>query len=774
MKSAVVLPHVILLPVASLAMLPSRDVRSSCGREVAPLNEPDLIGYHSSHAMRQGESATSSIAARAYLDIVSCASSMDHVSVVARRVFSYSSPSGACGVERNMTRAPVERCPAAVLAIFFLLTPGFANSDMPAVIDRAQFFSDPDISGPQLSPDGKSLAFLKTFKGVRNVWIKPVTEPFDKARPLTATSRPPAEYFWSTDSKYILYTQDTDGDEVFNLYTVDVAQRPRASSAVPPARELTHGTGTSATVYDLPETFPDLVYVGLNDRDRDWYDLYAIKISTGERTLMRRNDIRATDWIFDDNGQLQLARRVTDSGDQEVLRISGDTVARIYGCTVFETCDPVRYDNVTEILYLNSNQGPAADRSRLLALELHTGRQEGVDEDPEHQVDLDSALFSKATGRLIATVYRGDKGSRYVWHDARVEKDFELLRHRLPGKELSVLSPLENPVWFLIATSDIEPGEAFTFDRRSRRLTFQYRMYHGLSRRALATRSPIRYPSSDGLEIPAYLTLPRGVEPKSLPLLVMAHGGPWARDLWGYDKFAQFFANRGFAVLQPNYRGSTGYGRKFVDAGNREWGDKMQDDITAGVKHLVARGMIDPKRVVLFGASYGGYVALSGLAFTPEIYAAAAEMVGPADLASVVRSLTEFAGPYQQMFYARIGDPTTAAGRAQLERQSPLHLVNEIKAPLLVVQGANDPRVKQAQSDELVASLRRRGVEVTYLIAKDEGHVMGIGEGFAQPINNLAVIAATERFFAAQVGTRHQEGMPPEVRRKLQELLVTP
>ena len=680
---------------------------------------------------------------------------------------------GAGGMERNMTRASVERYLAAALAIFSLL-PGFANGEMPAVIDRAQFFADPDISAPQLSPDGKSLAFLKSFKGVRNVWIKPVTEPFYKARPLTATSRPPAEYFWSTDSKYILYTQDTDGDEVFNLYTVDVAQRPRGSDAVPPARELTHGAGTSAIVYDLPETFPDLVYVGLNDRDRDWYDLYAIKISTGERTLMRRNDIRATDWIFDDNGQLQLARRVTDSGDQEVLRISGDTVARVYGCTVFETCDPVRYDNVAETLYLNSNHGAAVDRSRLLALELHTGREKGVDEDPERQVDLDDALFSKPTGRLIATVYRGDNGSRYVWHDARIEADFELLRHRLPSKELRVLSPLENPVWFLIAASDIEPGEGFTFDRRSGRLTLQYRMYQGLSRRALARRAPIRYPASDGLEIPAYLTLPRGVEPKSLPLLVMAHGGPWARDLWGYDKFAQFFANRGFAVLQPNYRGSTGYGRKFLDAGNREWGDKMQDDITAGVKHLVARGMIDPKRVVLFGASYGGYVALSGLAFTPELYAAAAEMVGPADLVSVVRSLTEFAGPAQQMFYARIGDPTTAAGRAQLERQSPLHSANEIKAPLLIVQGANDPRVKQAQSDELVASLRRRGAKVTYLIAKDEGHVMGIGEGFAHSINNLAVIAATERFFAAQVGTRYQEGMPPEVRRKLQELIVAP
>jgi dipeptidyl aminopeptidase/acylaminoacyl peptidase len=643
---------------------------------------------------------------------------------------------------------------------------------MPPTIDRALFFSDPEISGPQLSPDGKSLAFLKAFKGVRNIWIKRVAEPFDKARPVTASPRPPAEFFWSRDSKYVLYTQDTGGEEAFDLYSIEVDRRPKAGDAVPSARELTHGAGTRAIVYDLPEKLPDLVYIGLNDRDLDWHDLYAVKISSGERTLMRLNDIRAREWVFDDDGQLQFAARFTDTGDQEILRVAGDKAARIYGCTVFETCYPVRYDDATQTLYVDSNHG--GDRGRLVALDIRTARERNLDEDPEHQVDLNEALFSKRPARLIATTYQGDKGARYVWHDEQIEADFNLLRHRLLGKEVSVLSPLENPVWLVLAASDIEPGEAFTFDRHTRKLTFQYRKYAELPRGALARSSPIRYRSSDGLEIPAYLTLPLGIDPKALPLLVMAHGGPWARDVWGYDKFAQFFASRGFAVLQPNYRGSTGYGRQFLNAGNRQWGDEMQDDITSGVRYLVASGIADPKRVVLFGASYGGYVALAGLAFTPDLYAAGAEMVGPADLVSVVRSLTEFAGPYQQMFYVRIGDPTTAAGRAQLERQSPLHSVDKIKAPLLIVQGANDPRVREAQSDELVAALRGHGDEVTYLIAKDEGHVMGIGEGFAQPINNLAVLAAVERFFAAHVGTRHQEGMPPDVEQKLKELIVAP
>ena len=642
---------------------------------------------------------------------------------------------------------------------------------MPPTIDRALFFSDPEISGTQLSPDGKSLAFLKPFRGVRNIWIKRVAEPFDKARPLTASPRPPAEFFWSADSKYVLYTQDMGGDEEFGLYSIDV-QRSKAGDAVMSARELTPYAGTRAIVYELPEKFPDLVYIGLNDRDRDWHDLYAVKISSGERTLMRLNDIRARKWVFDDDGQLQFAARFTDTGDQEILQIAGDKADRIYGCTVFETCYPVRYDYATETLYVNSNHG--GDRGRLVALDIRTARGKNLDEDPDHQVDLGDTLFSKRAARLIATTYQGDKGARYLWHDEQIEADFNLLRHRLPGKEVSVLSPLESPVWLVLAASDIEPGEAFTFDRHTRKFTFQYRKFPELPRGALAHSSPIRYHSSDGLEIPAYLTLPPGIDPKALPLLVMAHGGPWARDVWGYDKFAQFFANRGFAVLQPNFRGSTGYGQRFLNAGNRQWGGKMQDDITSGVGYLVARGIADPKRVAIFGASYGGYAALAGLAFTPELYAAGAEMVAPADLVSVVRSLTEFAGPYRQMFYVRIGDPTTEAGRAQLERQSPLRSVDKIKAPLLIIQGANDPRVKQAQTDELVAALRGHGDEVTYLIAKDEGHVMGNGEGFAQPTNNLAVIAAVERFFATHVSTRHQEEMPPEVERKLKEMIVAP
>ena len=251
---------------------------------------------------------------------------------------------------------------------------------------------------------------------------------------------------------------------------------------------------------------------------------------------------------------------------------------------------------------------------------------------------------------------------------------------------------------------------------------------------------PIRYKSSDGLEIPAYLTLPKGPAPKNLPLLVIPHGGPWARDTFGYNPLAQFFANRGYAVLQPNFRGSTGYGKKFLNAGNNEWGGKMQDDITWGVKHLVAQGIADPKRVAILGGSYGGYATLAGVAFTPDLYAAAVSIVGPSNLLTLLESIPPYWEAGRKMFHMRMGDPTTPEGKKQLERQSPLNSAAKIKTPLLVVQGANDPRVKKAESDQIVIALRDRKFPVEYIVAPDEGH------GFARPVNNMAMYAAIEKF----------------------------
>jgi dienelactone hydrolase len=326
----------------------------------------------------------------------------------------------------------------------------------------------------------------------------------------------------------------------------------------------------------------------------------------------------------------------------------------------------------------------------------------------------------------------------------------------------------DEQLWIVSATADNEPGETYLFDRKARKLTQQYRLFENLNRAHLASTQAIRYKSSDGMEIPAYLTLPKGVSAKDLPLLVFPHGGPWGRDQWGYHPFWQFFANRGYAVLAPNFRGSTGYGKKLLNAGNKEWGQKMQDDITWGVKHLVTQGVADSKRVGIMGGSYGGYATLAGVAFTPDVYAAAVSLVGPSNLITLLESIPPYWEAIRKMFYVRMGDPSTPEGKAQLERQSPLNSAAKIKTPLLVVQGANDPRVNTGESDQIVIALRDRGFPVEYLVAPDEGH------GFARPVNNMAMIASAEKFLAKHLGGRFQESMTSEVATRLKEITVDP
>jgi dienelactone hydrolase len=289
-----------------------------------------------------------------------------------------------------------------------------------------------------------------------------------------------------------------------------------------------------------------------------------------------------------------------------------------------------------------------------------------------------------------------------------------------------------------------------------------------LPREALASMEAISYKSSDGLEIPAYLTIPPGVEAKNLPLVVAPHGGPWVRDDWGYDTIAQFLANRGYAVLQPNYRASTGYGKKFLDAGNGQWGRKMQDDLTWGVQHLVERGIADPARVGIMGGSYGGYATLAGVTFTPDLYAAAVSIVGPSNLLTLLESIPPYWEAGRIMMYRRMADPRTPQGRELLERESPLFSADHIHTPLMVVQGANDPRVNKAESEQIVVALRDRGFAVEYILAPDEGH------GFARPVNSMAMMMAAEKFLAKHLGGRYQEGGTPEVVTRLSELVVDP
>ena len=661
-----------------------------------------------------------------------------------------------------------------LLAIFIMLCAGglvasarTSSADtQPPLIDRELFFGDPEIVGGQISPDGQFIAFIKPYKGTRNIWVKRTGEPFTAARPLTnETTRPIPGYFWSRDGKYILFVQDKGGDENYNVYAVNPAETP-AGQEVPSARNLTDLKGARAEIFAAPKADPDVLYIGLNDRDKSWHDLYKVKISTGERTLVRKNTDRLTGWVFDQKGQLRLATRSADNGDTEILRVDAEGFKKIYSCNVFEACGPDRFHKDGKRFYLETNKGDANDLIRLVLFDPETGKEEIVESDPLHRVDLGDARFSELTGELIATTYEDDR-TRIYWKDKDYAADYELLKTRLPGKEISMGSSSKDEQLFLVtANSDTEPGETYLFDRRTKKLDLQYKIREKLPREALASMKSISYKSSDGLEIPAYLTLPKGVPAKNLPAVVFPHGGPWARDDWGYDSYAQFLANRGYAVLQPNFRGSTGYGKKFLNAGNLEWGQKMQDDLTWGAKYLVAQGIADPKRLGIMGGSYGGYATLAGVAFTPDLYAAAVDVVGPSNLITLLDSIPPYWEAGRKVFTKRMGDPSTPEGKAQLERQSPLNSANKIKTPLLVIQGANDPRVNKAEADQIVVALRDRGFPVEYIVAPDEGH------GFARPVNNMALFAAAEKFLAGRLGGRYQESATPEVAERLKEITV--
>jgi dipeptidyl aminopeptidase/acylaminoacyl peptidase len=643
-----------------------------------------------------------------------------------------------------------------------------APQGLPPLIDRQLLFGDPEIVGAELSPDGHYLAFLKPWSSTRNVWVKGIDEPFSAARLLTTeTKRPIPGFFWTRDSKFILYVKDNDGDENYNVYAVDPAAKPAAGADAPPSRDLTGLKGVRVQIYAAPKNDPDVVYIGLNDRDKSWHDLYKLKISTGERTLIRKNTEKIAGWSFDLRGNLRLAERVADNGDQELLRVDATGFTQVYSCTVFESCGVVHFNKDDKRAYLETNKGDA-DLTSLVLFDPATKQVEKVESDPLNKVDVGEELFSEATDDLILTTYEDDRTRRY-FKDKKLEADYKWLEKQLPGKEVGLGSHTKDDrVWLISARGDTEPGETYLFDRQTRKLTLQYKIREKLPRQDLASMTAIHYKSSDGLEIPAYLTLPKGVPAKNLPTIAFPHGGPWARDNWGYNAIAQFLANRGYAVLMPNFRSSTGYGKKFLNAGNGEWGRLMQDDITWGMKYLVAQGIADPKRLGIIGGSYGGYATLAGVTVTPDLYAAAVDIVGPSNLITLLEAIPPYWEAGRKIMYARMADPGTPQGKAWLQERSPLTKAADIKTPLLVVQGANDPRVNRREAEQIVIALRDRGFPVEYLLAPDEGH------GFARPVNNMAMFMATEEFFAQYLGGRAQTDGTPEVVTRLKEITVDP
>ncbi len=641
------------------------------------------------------------------------------------------------------------------------------NSNTVPIIDREIFFGNPEITGGQLSPDGKFISFMKAYNGTLNIWVKKMDEPFEKARPLTNNERPIGGYFWTYDGKYILFVKDKGGNENFNIYAIDPLA-PAADGGVPEARNLTNNEKVRAMIYQVSKKQPNLLMVGLNDRDAAWHDLYQLDIATGKLTLLRENKDRISGWNFDWDENLRLALRSPEDGSTEILRVDKDKLEKIYSVGALEGAGPINWTKDNKKVYMSTNKGADVDLAKLILMDPATGKVNDVESDPMKRVDLAGASFSDVNRELIVTAYVDDK-ERFYWKDKNWEADYKFLQSKFPGREVGMGSSTRDENKMLVTVSgDKYATEVYFYDRTNKQLVFQYTPRPKLKEveQHLAEMKPIRYKSSDGLEIPAYLTLPVGQEAKNLPLLVFPHGGPWARDNWGYDPYAQFFANRGFAVLQINFRGSTGFGKQFLDAGNLQWGKLMQDDITCGVKHLVGNGTADAKKVAIMGGSYGGYAVLAGLAFTPNLYAAGVDIVGPSNLFTLLSTIPPYWEAGRKFFELRMGSEATAEGKALLTAASPLFSAEKIKSPLMIVQGANDPRVKKAESDQIVVALRELGTDVKYILADDEGH------GFAKPVNNMGMIAASEKFLAKYCGTRYQEDMPGDVAGRLQQMTV--
>jgi len=643
-----------------------------------------------------------------------------------------------------------------------------AYAEQPPIIDRQLFFGEVQIAGAQVSPDGQWISFLKPYKGVRNIWVKKAGEPFEKARPLSGEkTRPVGGYFWSRNSKYVLYSQDNAGDENFNVYAIDPAAPADSATGLPVTRALTDLKGVRTMIYAAPKAKPDILYIGLNDRDKRWHDLYELHLSTGEKKLVRQNTEKIAGWDFDNNGDLKLAARTNQAGDTEILSVTEDGFKQIYSCSVLEQCAVVAFTPDNKQGYLITNKG-SLNFIELETIDPATGATAKVENDPEGRVDLQGLVTSRKDHRIIFTIYEDDR-ARLYFHDKEFEKEYHWLQSKLPGKEIAFGSPSDDEnTWVLNAYNDREPGETYVWDRKAKTLTLQYRIREEIPRESLSETKPYHYKSSDGLEIPAYLTLPKGLPAKNLPLIVFPHGGPWGRDSFRYDTFEQYLSNRGYAVLQPNFRASTGYGKKFLNAGNGEWGRKMQDDLTWGVKALVADGTVDPKRVGIAGGSYGGYATLAGVAFTPDLYAAAFAIVAPSNLITLLDAIPPYWEAGRKQMYTRMADPNTPGGKALLIEESPLTKAKSIVTPLVVVHGKNDPRVNIRESNQIVAAVRDNGKPVEYLVAPDEGH------GFARPINNLAMVTKMEEFFAKYLGGRYQKDVPADVEERLKVLVVDP
>jgi len=625
--------------------------------------------------------------------------------------------------------------------------PGGAGTPL---IERTRLFGNPSKVEARLSPDGRWLSWLAPRDGVLNIWVAPAGAP-SQARPLTAEAgRPIQQYVWAPDSSMVLFINDAGGDENFLLYGVEVATGAQ--------RTLTPFQKTRAQIVKISPLVQDRILVGLNDRDPRWHDVYSLDLRSGTLTPVLRNDGYAA-FVADETLALRVAARARQDGGTDFHRVAGGKVAgEPFGSVGLDdsmTTRPLRFTADGRTLYWVDSRG--RDTAALVAEEVATGRTTVVAQDARADVGnilVDPVLADPRTG--VAQAYLVDHlRADWVALDPAIKADLDFLAGRLKGEVTVTSRTLADDAWTVEVDPVAAPPATYLYRRRDRTLDRLFVGRPELEGAPLVDMHPLELKARDGLTLVSYLSLPPGSDPDGdgrpeapVPTVLLVHGGPWIRDHHGHDPYHQWLANRGYAVLSVNYRGSSGFGKGFLSAGDGQWAGRMHDDLLDAVAWAVASGVAAKDKVAIMGGSYGGYATLVGLAFTPDIFACGVDIVGPSNLTTLLETTPAYWESLKRQLYKRIGDPTTEEGRRLLRDRSPLFRAGDIRKPLLIAQGANDPRVKQAESDQIVQAAAARGVPVTYVLFPDEGH------GFARPENNIAFAAVAENFLQQCLGGR--------------------
>jgi len=623
---------------------------------------------------------------------------------------------------------------AAGISLVLALGGCAPKEKLPRTIPMKDFFRNPQTTSFRLSPDGRHLAFRKPWQTRLNIHVQEIGR--DEERRITsAAERDIAGYFWASDSR-IAYVQDKGGDENFRLYAVNIDGTEE--------KDLTPFEKVRVQLIDDLKDDDEHVLAAMNQRDPRFFDAYRINVLTGELEMIAQNPGNILGWQTDHDGRLRVATTSDGVSRSLLYRDSEKDDFQVLLTTSFkETLSPLFFTFDNKNLYVASNIG--RDKTAIYEYDIKEKKQTTLlYENPE--VDVETLLRSDKRRTVTGVAFTTDKRHYHFFDEerAKLQQDIEA---RLPGYEVAVASMSRDETRALVyAGSDRTLGTYYFYDRANSDFRKLADVGPWLVPDELSEMKPITYTSRDGLTIHGYLTLPRGLKPKQLPVVVNPHGGPWGRDYWGYNPEVQFLANRGYAVLQVNFRTSTGYGRKFWEAGFKQWGLKIQDDITDGVRWLIDQGIADPKRVGIYGGSFGGYATLAGLAFTPDLYACGVDYVGVSNLFTLIKTIPAYWEPLRQMFYEMMGDPEK--DKELYEKVSPIFHADNIKVPVLVAQGANDPRVNKAESDQIVDALKKRGIEVVYLVKDNEGH------GFRNEENRFDFYRAMEEFLGKHLGGR--------------------